>query len=87
MEHINLNITLTKGATLFNAVQQLAQLRGNLGHQLAAMVTMIAGADYTGLEAALGLTPGQGVLVYNLTAGAVADLESVDVDSFVSRLG
>ena len=47
-------------------------------HRLATLKAdfdqMVNGADYTPLEAALGLTAGQGVIVYNLVSGASAEL-------------
>lgn len=43
--------------------------------------------DWTGVEALLGLDPGQGETVYNLLAGTNTALQSSDVQQFIRRLG
>ena len=43
--------------------------------------------DWTGVEALLGLEPGQGETVYNLIAGTNAALQGSDVQQLVRRLG
>lgn len=59
---------------LVGAARQLNATYQQLDTLKRLMDQMVAGSDYTMLEAQFGLAAGQGVTAYNLVAGALAQI-------------
>jgi len=53
----------------------------------AVLDEMIDGSDYSEIETELGLSAGEGEIVYNLIAGALAVVDVYAVQTVIARLG
>ena len=82
-----INTSQRLGAELRNAVDQLRQALDRLKKLKAVMDTQVDGADYGQLESQFGLQGTHGTTVYNLTAGAVAQIDVPAVQSLLNRCG
>ena len=85
-DHISISDSYWLTGKFLAVVRRLADCKGDLGIIKEAMEEMIDGTDYTDLEQKLGLQAGDGELVYNLTAGVVAGLDSSAAQQFIARL-
>ncbi len=74
--HVSVNTTVLRGASLQSLVFALQRARGELAQVKAVMDQCINGSDYTALEALYGLPAGTGQTVYNIVAGAKSVMET-----------
>lgn len=75
------------GAELRATVDQLRSGLDRIKKLKAVMDTQVDGADYSQLESQFGLQTGQGTTAYNLTAGALAQINVAAVTSLLDRVG
>lgn len=87
VDYIDVSSDTRHGAALRQAVNYLQEALERLRVCQTTYDEMVDGADYSEIETQLGLTAGQGVLVYNLTVGAKAAVDVTDVTQFLARLG
>lgn len=73
---IGINLGTRLGSSLMSGSQNLNWSIDVLTSLKAAMDNMVAGADYSIVEAQFGIPAGKGQILYNLVAGAVADMNA-----------
>lgn len=71
---IKINTSLNLGGQFISCTSIIRQEISRLSEIKAQLDQMITGADYTLIEAMFGLAAGQGVILYNIVAGAKADI-------------
>jgi hypothetical protein len=73
---VSLSGSSTLGGTLYSCVNRYCSAHGTLAQLKADMDNMTDGVTFATLEAAFGIPTGKGQTVYNLVAGALADLNA-----------
>lgn len=76
INYITVNATRALGAELLALSNNLRSDKDRLSKLKAMLDQMTDAVDYSAIEAQVGLPAGKGVLVYNLVAGALADLNA-----------
>jgi hypothetical protein len=75
------------GADLRRAVDLLRDLRDRLERLKNILDTQVDGINYSLVESQFGLQAGDGVLIYNLVAGAFAAVDAAAVQQLINRVG
>lgn len=86
-DYIHVSSDTRHGAALRQAVNYQQESLERLRALKATLDEMVAGADYSVIETRFGLQAGEGELVYNLTVGALAEIDVANVTQFLARLG
>lgn len=74
--YIAINQAVLLGSNLEGAICTLSQVKARLEQIKANMDNMTDGVTFTTLESSYGIPSGKGQTVYNLVAGAVADVSA-----------
>lgn len=86
-DYIDISSDTRHGAAMRQAINYQQESLERLRALKAVFDEMVDGADYGVIETQLGLSAGEGELVYNLTSGALAAIDAVNVTQFLARLG
>lgn len=86
-DYIDVSTDTRHGALLRQAVNYQQESLERLRSLKAVLDEMVVGDDYTVIETQFGVAAGEGVLIYNLTAGALAEIDVSNVTQFLARLG
>jgi len=84
-DYINISSDTRHGAAMRQAVNYQQETLERLRSLKATFDEMVDGADYSVIETQLGLQAGEGELVYNLHAGALAAVDVAAVTQFLAR--
>jgi hypothetical protein len=78
---------LKHASSLLSVINELAAARDKLALLKADADQMTDGATFTTVETAFGLPAGKGQQVYNLMAGAVAEMGQSNLTQLITWLG
>lgn len=88
-DYIQIDTTVPggKGSGLSNTIASGRTFRDGLQNFKGQMEEMVVGGSFTEVETRFGLASGDGETVYNLVAGALADMEASDgIGQLLTRL-
>lgn len=86
-DRIRIGTSTTSANNLRSAIASLRAARDRIEYCKEIMDECIDGVDYSDLETEFGLSAGDGEAVYNLTAGAKANVDDSASQQFISRIG